>query len=206
MTAAVEGTRVALGVGGWQVQAPLLAHVVAGMAAIAAGYVALYATKGARLHRRSGVLFVYAMLVMGLVGAGIATYERKPGSVFAGLIVAYMVTTALLAVAGGRRPARPGAARPATVAHVLLAVHRRGLVLPRPGERHPEADAHLAAAHGPLAAAARVVIPYWLWRVRVRRGPVARRVAAPLDFGALVGRVSGVRPAPAEVPAPRLRR
>jgi hypothetical protein len=50
------------------------------------------------------------------------------------------------------------------------------------------------------------VIPYWLWRARVRRGPVARRVAAPLDFGALVGRVSGVRPAPAEVPAPRLRR
>ena len=98
MTAVGAATRVALGVGGWQVQAPLLVHVVAGLAAIVAGYVALYATKGAPLHRRSGTVFVYAMLAMGLVGAAIAAYESKPGSVSGGLMAAYMVTTALLTV------------------------------------------------------------------------------------------------------------
>jgi uncharacterized membrane protein len=91
-------TQVALGKGGWQVQAPLLVHVAAGLVAIVLGYVALYAAKGARLHRRGGTLFVYAMLVMGLVGAAIAAYEGKPGSVNGGLIAAYMVTTALLTV------------------------------------------------------------------------------------------------------------
>jgi hypothetical protein len=98
MTAAILVPRVALGSGGWQVQAPLLLHVGAGMAAIVAGYVALYATKGAPLHRRSGTLFVYAMLVMGLVGASIAVYERKWGSVIGGLMASYMVTTAMLTV------------------------------------------------------------------------------------------------------------
>ena len=98
MTAVIAVARVTLGAGGWQIQAPLLVHVAAGVGAIIAGYVALYVTKGARLHRRSGALFVYAMLVMGLIGAGIAAYERKPGSVGGGLIAAYMVTTALLTV------------------------------------------------------------------------------------------------------------
>ena len=55
-----------------------------------------------------------------------------------------------------------------------------------------------------LALLPLAVMRYWLWRVRVRRGPVSRRVATPLGFGTLVGGISGVRPAPAEVPAPRL--
>jgi len=40
-------------------------HIVAGALALILGAVALLARKGARLHRRSGQLFVYAMLVMG---------------------------------------------------------------------------------------------------------------------------------------------
>jgi uncharacterized membrane protein len=39
-------------------------HVDAGGLALAFGYVALYAAKGAPLHRMSGILFVYAMLTM----------------------------------------------------------------------------------------------------------------------------------------------
>ena len=70
----VTGNRVALGIGGPAVQLPLIVHVAAGIVGIVTGYVALAATKGARLHRRSGVLFVYAMMVMGLVGAAIAAY------------------------------------------------------------------------------------------------------------------------------------
>src|SRR5689334_15356423 len=98
MMAVLAGPRVTLGSGGWSVQAPLLLHVTAGMVAIVVGYVALYAAKGAGLHRRSGTLFVYAMLAMALVGAAIAAYEGKIGSVNGGLLTAYMVTTALLTV------------------------------------------------------------------------------------------------------------
>ena len=35
-------------------------HILAGISALVFGYVALYATKGATLHRRSGIFFVYA--------------------------------------------------------------------------------------------------------------------------------------------------
>jgi uncharacterized membrane protein len=96
----IAAAQVRLGQGGPMVQIPLLTHVVAGMAAITTGYVAMVTAKGGPAHRRYGRWFVYAMLVMGLVGASIATFERKPSSVFGGLTAAYMVTTALLTVRG----------------------------------------------------------------------------------------------------------
>lgn len=49
---------------------PLVLHIIAGTIAILAGFVALYAAKGARLHRRSGMLFVLAMLLLGLTVRG----------------------------------------------------------------------------------------------------------------------------------------
>ena len=42
----------------------LLLHLATGALALVFGYVALYVRKGAPLHRRSGMLFVYAMLAM----------------------------------------------------------------------------------------------------------------------------------------------
>jgi len=74
-------------------------HVLAGATAIIAGFVALYARKGARVHRGSGTVFVYAMLTMSLSGAAIAV--GRPGMVInvpAGLVTAYLVITALLTV------------------------------------------------------------------------------------------------------------
>jgi len=41
-------------------------HIVAGGMAIILGAMAPLASKGATLHRRSGLLFVYAMLTMGM--------------------------------------------------------------------------------------------------------------------------------------------
>jgi hypothetical protein len=75
-------------------------HVAAGLLGIVAGFVALYATKGARLHRRSGTLFVYAMLTMALLGAGMAAVRNvQPASnVPVGLLTAYLVVTALVTV------------------------------------------------------------------------------------------------------------
>jgi uncharacterized membrane protein len=74
-------------------------HVLAGATAIIAGFVALYARKGARVHRGSGTVFVYAMLTMSLSGAFIAV--GRPGmavNVPAGLVTAYLVITGFLTI------------------------------------------------------------------------------------------------------------
>jgi uncharacterized membrane protein len=47
-------------------------HIVAGVLALAFGYVALFAAKGATLHRKSGMLFVFAMVTLSLTGALVA--------------------------------------------------------------------------------------------------------------------------------------
>jgi hypothetical protein len=80
----------------------LVVHILAGGVAILAGYVALFAAKGATVHRRSGVLFVYAMLAMAGLGAAIAAVGKTEGSVIAGVTTCYLVVTGMTTV---RRPA-----------------------------------------------------------------------------------------------------
>jgi uncharacterized membrane protein len=82
------------------VSAILPVHILAGMLALACGYVALYATKGATLHRRTGMLFVYAIVAMSLSGALMDALKtsRISVNVVAGLVTFYFVTTALLTV------------------------------------------------------------------------------------------------------------
>jgi hypothetical protein len=78
-----------------------LIHVLTGLTALVAGAVALYALKGATLHRRSGIVFVYAMLLMSSTGALMSVVPLNVGNVMAGVLTFYLVLTALLAV---RRP------------------------------------------------------------------------------------------------------
>jgi uncharacterized membrane protein len=76
---------------------PLLPlHILAGATAIMVGFVALFARKGAHLHRRSGTIFVYAMLTMAGSGAVMAALQPNRGNVMGGLLTLYMVTTAHL--------------------------------------------------------------------------------------------------------------
>lgn len=86
--------------------AVLAFHVLAGTIALAAGSVAIVARKGSAWHRRSGIVFVYAMIAMGLTGVGISVYEGNT-TVLAGAITAYLVFTAWTAIRplaeGGRR-------------------------------------------------------------------------------------------------------
>lgn len=79
-------------------------HIAAGGLAIVLGAVALVVKKGGTLHRRSGLLFVYAMLVMGFT-ASILGFLESPtdANVFTGLMTAYFVGTALTTV----RPVSP---------------------------------------------------------------------------------------------------
>lgn len=73
-------------------------HILAGGLALVFGYVALYAAKGATLHRKSGLLFVGAMVTLSLTGALVAFLTDTSISVVAGLMTFYFVTTALLTV------------------------------------------------------------------------------------------------------------
>jgi|EndMetStandDraft_5_1072996.scaffolds.fasta_scaffold51817_2 hypothetical protein len=86
----------------------LFVHILAGGLGLLTGYVALYSAKGAPLHRKAGLLFVYAMLAMAMGGMVIAVGEgRAPRiNVPAALLTAYLVTTGLTSVrplaSGGR--------------------------------------------------------------------------------------------------------
>jgi hypothetical protein len=76
----------------------LAVHFAAGLVSIVAGIIALSVAKGGRLHKQSGLAFTWAMVVLGLTAAGIGTYEKVPSQVFAGLLAAYLVFTAMTTV------------------------------------------------------------------------------------------------------------
>jgi uncharacterized membrane protein len=74
-------------------------HILAGGLAIVLGATALLAAKGATLHRRSGLLFVYAMLTMGLSRSALALRQSLTNAnVLGGFMSAYFVTPALTTV------------------------------------------------------------------------------------------------------------
>jgi uncharacterized membrane protein len=74
-------------------------HIIAGGMAIVFGGLALAASKGATLHRRSGLLFVYAMLTLGISGSILALRQSITNSnVLGGFTSCYFVVTALTTV------------------------------------------------------------------------------------------------------------
>lgn len=88
---------------------PLLSlalHVAAGSVALVAGYSAIAARKGGPWHRRSGTIFVYGMLALGLSAVGISVYEGSE-DVSSGALTAYLVFTSWTTVSplrgAGRR-------------------------------------------------------------------------------------------------------
>lgn len=76
----------------------LAVHFAAGLVSILAGAVALSVAKGGRIHRRSGLVFTSAMVVLGLTAAGIGAYEDRPGQVVGGLLAAYLVFSGMTTV------------------------------------------------------------------------------------------------------------
>lgn len=87
----------------------LTIHIIAGGLGIVSGFLALYAVKGATLHRKSGMVFVCAMLTTSIVGALLAGVQGKAPAVNipAAVLTAYLIITALAtvrpAVAASRR-------------------------------------------------------------------------------------------------------
>jgi uncharacterized membrane protein len=100
-------------------------HIAAGGLAIILGAVALSVKKGGNIHRRSGLLFVYAMLVMGVSASILSILEgRDLGNAFAGVLTAYFVGTALTTV----RPVSPSTRLINAVALTVAAVLAVGCV------------------------------------------------------------------------------
>jgi hypothetical protein len=101
-------------------------HIAAGGLAIILGAVALSVKKGGTIHRRSGLLFVYAMLVMGVSASILSILAgRDAGNVLAGVVTAYLVGTALTTV----RPVSPWTRRINAVALTVAAVVAVGCVV-----------------------------------------------------------------------------
>jgi uncharacterized membrane protein len=73
-------------------------HIIAGSIAIIAGFVSVFSVKGLKLHRKSGMVFVYSMVVLGLSGAVIAILRDQPPNIIGGSLAFYMVVTAFLTV------------------------------------------------------------------------------------------------------------
>lgn len=74
-------------------------HFIAGLLALVAGFVALFAPKGRHLHRRSGRLFVVAMILMLGIAAFMALFvvDKRSNGIGA-LLTIYLVVTSLLTV------------------------------------------------------------------------------------------------------------
>lgn len=73
-------------------------HIIAGLIGIASGFIALYTLKGAKLHRKSGMVFVYAMLVVAITGTVMGTLMSEMAAIVPGVLTVYLVITALLTV------------------------------------------------------------------------------------------------------------
>jgi uncharacterized membrane protein len=78
----------------------LIAHIVAGSVGILSGFVALSTVKGGHLHRKSGMVFVYSMITMALMGSMMAAVRGKApaANIPVGLLTAYLVITAFTTV------------------------------------------------------------------------------------------------------------
>ena len=84
----------------------LVVHILAGLVGLATGYVALYSAKGGPLHRKAGILFVYAMLPMSMTGMLVAAVEGVAPAINipAAAVTFYMATGRSVAEQSGWIP------------------------------------------------------------------------------------------------------
>jgi uncharacterized membrane protein len=131
-------------------------HVIAAAIALVSGFIALYAFKGGALHRKTGTIFAYAMLVLSLSGAVMAVGRAGAAvNIAVGLVTAYLVVTSLATV----RPSSAGSQRLNRAAMVAFFLG--------PVRRIPEPLRMPALRLIPLVVL--VTMVYWLWRLRRKR-------------------------------------
>src|ERR1700761_68439 len=89
--------------------ANILLHILGGMVALAAGFLALVTRKGGRLHTRAGRLFIYAYFVIVVTAIlGIVVFEFRSFLAVATIASSYDVFAGYRAIRlRGRRPQLP---------------------------------------------------------------------------------------------------
>src|SRR5258708_2571543 len=117
----------------------LILAIGGGLTAIVAGFTALFVRKGGRVHRKSGDVFVIAMLVMAAAGAYAAVIKSQSSNVLAGTFTFYLVASAWLTV---RRKANETGRMEVGLLLLALAVGIGAAILPLPAS-------HLAKRGGP---------------------------------------------------------
>jgi len=78
----------------------LILHILGGSIGLLSGTIAIAARKGSRLHRVSGNVFTFAMLILASSGLCLAILKSQNGNIIGSILTFYMITTAWLA---GRR-------------------------------------------------------------------------------------------------------
>jgi len=165
-----------------------LVHIVAGTLGLLAGYVALYAAKGGRLHRKSGMLFVWTMLTMALFGMTIAVVRGiAPAiNVPAALLTSSMSITALttvrpltfgsrwLASLGDLRLMRSGPLNGARrlarhLWRMCFALFVAALSASVQFVKMVPEEYRIRSLFVLPVLAVLVTMFYWLWRIRIRR-------------------------------------
>src|SRR5579859_4129834 len=71
--------------------AVLVAHITGGALGIASGTIALFATKGGRVHRLADDVFVVSMMVMAGIGAAVSPFLPQRANVVPGMLTFYLV-------------------------------------------------------------------------------------------------------------------
>jgi len=142
----------------------LIIHILGGFVAVLAGFTALFTRKGARLHRRSGDVFVISMLIMAGGGAIAALAKSQTFNVFAGVFTLYLVSTAFLAV---RRKA--GETGRADYAFLLIAL-AAGITMLAIGANHAAAKGGKAGTPYFIAATIAILCSAGDIRMLIRHG------------------------------------
>ena len=73
-------------------------HIIAGLIGLVSGAVALATRKGAKLHRKGGMIFVYAMMVVAITGTVMGSLISEMAAVIPGALTFYLVLTSFLTV------------------------------------------------------------------------------------------------------------
>ena len=89
-------TRVTIATSSGLLWLTIVSHFALGLIALVTGAVALSVAKGGQMHKKSGVVFSWAMVVTGLLATAIYVYEGKAN--LGGLFIGYMVITAITTV------------------------------------------------------------------------------------------------------------
>jgi uncharacterized membrane protein len=154
----------------------LAIHIAAGAVAVLAGYAAILASKGGGVHRRAGMVFVCAMVVMGIAAVGVSFARDLPNNRLGGPVPMIMLLgTVILGAAIGdvrrlRAPLRTASAR--IVRHLWRMCWAfwiaTGSFFIGQMDEFPAWLQSFALMAIP-AFLPLVLMAYWLWRVRIRR-------------------------------------